>query len=377
MQNSELKKNLSNDTIFNAINKMFISLEDNDIHKTNEALLPMIQTIINLMKSKDSLFKEAYQEIIFLGSFYKGTKIEKPNEFDLNIILKLPLNNKEINFYSERPAFVKIKIDESSINDSSKYKLLPDKGKKSYKNIIKDGYLNPNKFRQWIQGILFKALNDFPKVKNEYELTVDQLKAKIKIKQSGPACTLIINIPHIIENICIDLVPALAFHIKYINKFISKFDKLENCKNEIWFAIPSPLTDNDSNNNNFYWRLSFSYQEKEILSRYGRIKPVIRQMKMLQELYYACNKHTLECYWDKKYNLFSKISKIEMQNISCRLKNIINTIEKYSSDQFILASFILNSKELELLKERINNHQYIKDKNDEIQQKNSNSCVII
>lgn len=57
----------------------------------------MIQTIINLMKSKDSLFKEAYQEIIFLGSFYKGTKIEKPNEFDLNIILKLPLNNKEIN----------------------------------------------------------------------------------------------------------------------------------------------------------------------------------------------------------------------------------------------------------------------------------------
>lgn len=62
--------------------------------------------------------------------------------------------------------------------------------------------------------------------------------------------------------------------------------------------------------------------------------------QMLQELYYACNKHTLECYWDKKYNLFSKISKIEMQNISCRLKNIINTIEKYSSDQFILASFI-------------------------------------
>lgn len=46
MQNSELKKNLSNDTIFNAINKMFISLEDNDIHKTNEALLPVCFSII-------------------------------------------------------------------------------------------------------------------------------------------------------------------------------------------------------------------------------------------------------------------------------------------------------------------------------------------
>ena len=49
------------------------------------------------MKSEDSLFKEIYQEIIFIGSFYKGTKIEKPNEFDLNIILKLPFNNKQIN----------------------------------------------------------------------------------------------------------------------------------------------------------------------------------------------------------------------------------------------------------------------------------------
>lgn len=46
MQNSELKKNLSNDTVFNAINKMFISLEDNDIRKTNEALLPVCFSII-------------------------------------------------------------------------------------------------------------------------------------------------------------------------------------------------------------------------------------------------------------------------------------------------------------------------------------------
>lgn len=61
---------------------------------------------------------------------------------------------------------------------------------------------------------------------------------------------------------------------------------------------------------------------------------------MLQELYYACNMHMLEYYWDDKYNLFSKISKIEMYNITHHLKNIINCIEKNSSDQFILAKFI-------------------------------------
>lgn len=39
MQNLELKKNLSNDTVFNAINKIFISLEDEDIHRINKSLL--------------------------------------------------------------------------------------------------------------------------------------------------------------------------------------------------------------------------------------------------------------------------------------------------------------------------------------------------
>lgn len=49
------------------------------------------------MKSEDSLFKKMYQEIIFCGSFYKGTKIEAPNEFDLNVTLKLPFNYNYIN----------------------------------------------------------------------------------------------------------------------------------------------------------------------------------------------------------------------------------------------------------------------------------------
>lgn len=53
------------------------------------------------------------------------------------------------------------------------------------------------------------------------------------------------------------------------------------CQNKTWFAIPLPLTDDDINNKNFYWRLSFSCQEKEILTKYGRIKPVIRQMKVV------------------------------------------------------------------------------------------------
>lgn len=35
----ELEKNLSNDEVFNAINKIFISLEDDEIRTINESLL--------------------------------------------------------------------------------------------------------------------------------------------------------------------------------------------------------------------------------------------------------------------------------------------------------------------------------------------------
>ena len=38
-----------------------------------------------------------YKQIIYCGSFYKGTKIGEPNEFDLNIILEVPINYDCIN----------------------------------------------------------------------------------------------------------------------------------------------------------------------------------------------------------------------------------------------------------------------------------------
>lgn len=53
--------------------------------------MQVVKTLIERMKSKDSLFEKVYKEIIFCGSFYKGTKVGHPNEFDLNIILELPI----------------------------------------------------------------------------------------------------------------------------------------------------------------------------------------------------------------------------------------------------------------------------------------------
>ncbi|OAD52728.1 hypothetical protein WN48_00304 [Eufriesea mexicana] len=204
------------------------------------------------MKLNDSLFEKMYEKNIYCGSFYKLTKIEKPNEFDLNIILKLPVNYNYI-----------------------------------------------------------------------------------------------------------------------------------QCRNDMWFAIPIQLYNNLDYikfEKDIYWRISFSLQENEILRKYGNIKTVIRQMKkfrdiqglkniasyyienlflnketdinmdkisrtlllfkMLEELYYACERQEIKWFWNEKYNLLSKIGKSNLYNISQRLKNIINDIKNNFMDQFIIAKYI-------------------------------------
>jgi hypothetical protein len=42
------------------------------------------------------LFNKLYQDILWTGSFYEGLKISAPDEYDLNIILALPVKQHEL-----------------------------------------------------------------------------------------------------------------------------------------------------------------------------------------------------------------------------------------------------------------------------------------
>lgn len=61
---------------------------------------------------------------------------------------------------------------------------------------------------------------------------------------------------------------------------------------------------------------------------------------MLKKLQSVFEQGKLDYYWNKEYNLLSKISHIEMYNIAQRLKNIIKDIEKNATDKYILAKYI-------------------------------------
>lgn len=94
--------------------------------------------------------------------------------------------------------------------------------------LIYDNFVDPNTFRFWIKGIIDRVMNKLQKVKDRYILLINNsYTASIKKSESGPAITLIVNIPHKTEDIYIDLAPSLPFDINVIQRYISKFDELE------------------------------------------------------------------------------------------------------------------------------------------------------
>ncbi|XP_076664775.1 cGAS-like receptor 1 isoform X2 [Andrena cerasifolii] len=426
MEDIQLRNSLSNDTVFNIISKTFISLPHDKVKKNNMYLQQATTVLIDLMKLKDPLFAKAYKQIIFCGSFYKGTKVGHPNEYDLNIVLELPIPDNAITLCSTRPAFTKIHVNTATCvqafnsNISPKY-VLSEKERRLLQNLIRNDFLDPDSFRQWVEGILSRAVNDLPKHQNKYELVVQNdygTFIRFTVRKSGPAFTLILNVPNDDEAIHIDFAPTLAFNKYSIHGSATKLDAVLQYRNKTWFAITLPLNNPDSNNDKFHWRLSFCHQEREILAHYGRMKPVIRFMKklrdvenwksiasyyietlclhkvsemredlnklpltllffrMLKELHHACVQHELRYFWDNGYNLLEKVGRNEMCNIACRLNNIIQNISKgATSDTFIIAKYVLNIGELQLL--HLEYHRRQNETQDNNEEQTNSRCALL
>jgi hypothetical protein len=52
--------------------------------------------LILLMKEEDVLFKRIYSRFCGAGSYFDGLKVGKPEEFDMDIVIRLPINYDEV-----------------------------------------------------------------------------------------------------------------------------------------------------------------------------------------------------------------------------------------------------------------------------------------
>ncbi|KAG5307687.1 CGAS synthase, partial [Acromyrmex insinuator] len=389
-QVEDICRYLSSDTVFNKINKRFISMPSDDIKRNNELLKPFFKELENAMRKQCPLFNKTFQKIEWAGSYYKGTRVGQPEEYDLNFVIKLPFKEKDLKFNTDRPGFTKIRIE----RDSNSYNTLnmDPKAYRQLDSLIDDqSYLNQQKFRTWIEGILSKVART---TSGHNEISFNDY-LPIKIKKSGPAFTLVIPLSE--RTINIDVVPVLAFspHITMPPR-CSKCEILQSAsENRCWFAVPKPLDNskgfNDSQHR--YWRLCFYEFERDMICshNYGSMKPVIRQLKklrdtqkwssiasyyletlcynkkeifhisekksytflfftMLEELHNAFRKGKINFYWNNHYNLLEKIGPEQMRNMERRLDNVLKSIRKnIQNDQYAIAKYVLTRNELDIL----------------------------
>ncbi|XP_077269378.1 cGAS-like receptor 1 isoform X2 [Temnothorax americanus] len=395
-QVADIDKYLVSDTIFEKINSKFIKMDSNDIKDQNQFLKMFFGKLINAMRKQSPLFDKTFQRIIWVGSYYKGTRFGEPKEYDLNFVINLPFEEKDIQFRADRPGFIKIRVPVwKAISSQNTLNLVPEAYKELNSFIDEESYLNQEKFRTWIERILSKVAHATGD-KNDRIIFHDY--TPIRKRKSGPAFTLNFNYGRNNEKtIDIDVVPVLTFSIHSLPPKSSKMNILQSRPNRCWSAVPKPLNNSRSDFGDLrhrYWRLCFYEFEKDMLCNhnYGRMKPVIRQLKklrdtqewasiasyyletlcyhesemfhisqrksytflffkMLEKLHDAFNNHCIKYYWDDDLNLLANIGREEMRNMEGRLDKILKNIRRtIKDDQYAIAKWVLNGDELEILK---------------------------
>lgn len=149
--------------------------------------------------------------MLYAGSVYDGIKVSRLDEFDMDIVIRLPINydNGEngIIIENDQPGFLKMKI----INAFDNLDKQPE-WEKCHKVTREwrdsDKYFLQNKFRQWMHGIVQKALNEM-----DGKVVVNGVTYLLKYKESGPAYTLNIRNDKGDKefNLDVDLVPVIRF----------------------------------------------------------------------------------------------------------------------------------------------------------------------
>ncbi|XP_044587965.1 cyclic GMP-AMP synthase isoform X2 [Cotesia glomerata] len=344
------KKKLRSDEIFSKINQ-FVTLQKDETANYNKIFTKVTDKIISILKQEDEVFRKYYQRPMYTGSFYKLTKVGKPEEFDLNLIFAIPdLDNAEIK--KGRPGFAKIRFD--------KKKLSPVwvENKVLNKWLDSEYYLDNDKIRRWFEGVVEKSMSAFKNGNNKIILPIDSgSNYEVKVRKSGPAFTLCVTYESM--KFSVDLVPVLEF---------SRAPPLPGIQQSkySWNLVPKPLKDGENPHQN--WRYSFYSHEQDMLKKFGKVKPVIRHIKklrdtqnwsilvsyhietiffhalsenkiddntpqtvllvfMLKELSKAFKSRKLNYFWDKTFNLFGELTEEKIISVQKRLDKIIKEIE--------------------------------------------------
>ncbi|KAM3966789.1 cyclic GMP-AMP synthase-like receptor [Aphomia sociella] len=357
------------DNILHDINRKYVRIKKREKTYNNTIVRAVLQEVLEKMRAHDPLFNSMKPRLAYLGSYYDGLRVGHATEFDINIVLKLPINYK------------KIKLDATEMENAYTSVIMPsefrrlclnpltaDKGFKETEYWCDKSYrLSVKKFLSWVQSVVDTALSRFPKDNDKYLITINNKVYKIISKLSGPANTITLIDNDVV--IDIDLVPTFAFEYpKVPNNSQVYFSDEVFQKIRQYFIVPKPTDDE------YGWRLAFPYQELFIMTGKNNLKSVVKLIKLLRDVqgFYKLSSYyiktvflwevsrkpvtfwekplsylviymlkelrdqlkirTVDNYWSPDHNLLEMIKYETCQNWCNRLTVIINEIEKHKQE---------------------------------------------
>ncbi|XP_023940038.2 cyclic GMP-AMP synthase-like receptor [Bicyclus anynana] len=386
---SAKKKNL--DVYLGEIFKQFVALKDDDFKRSQEVFKSVFEQFKQKMGEQCNYFGTYASQVLYAGSVYDGIKVSKLDEFDMDIVIRLPVNYQDdgengIIIENAEPGFVTLKIVKA-FDNLDKQKEWENRHRVTRDWRDSDKYFLQNKFRHWLHSIVQKTLNEL-----NGQVTVNGVTYLMKYKMSGPAYTLNIRNAdgedHFLLDV--DLVPVIRF---LLPRWPEGYRMMEGSQVKEWLAVPKPnKAVADESQRNRLWRLSFQDYERDMIKGCSQLKNIIRLVKklrdargmkaiasyyiktlflwkvqktedkkywqrklsvifreMVEELYNAIKEKNIPYFWNEDNNLIQGVKETLLNDYAEKLKQVLDSID--ANDVEKVAYALLTTDEIKEFKE--------------------------
>ncbi|CAG9115745.1 unnamed protein product [Plutella xylostella] len=377
------KKNM--DVFLKEVFVRYIAIQDADYKKAQSVFNSVFDQVKQKMCEQDSYYGKYANEVLNAGSVYDGIKVGRLDEFDLDVVVRLPISYEDgdlgIVVENQRPGFVKLKIA-SAFDHLDKQQDWEKCHKVTRDWRDADKYFLQNKFRQWMHRVVQRAVNDLGG-----QVSVGDVVYLLTFKESGPAYTLNIRNQKGAEafTLDVDLVPCIRFMLP---RWPEGYRSVEGSQEKKWLVVPKPLKSlTDATLKNRCWRLAFHDFEREHIKGCDHLKMTIRLLKKLRDalelreiasyyiktlflweiderqdkkywrnkisvlfqhmtrkLYEAVDAHNIPYFWQRDHNLIEGLKPSLQKLYASKLKNVVNRIETNDIDSVVAA--LLTPEEL-------------------------------
>ncbi|XP_014364974.2 cyclic GMP-AMP synthase isoform X1 [Papilio machaon] len=360
-----------------------IALRKEDCRYYYEIFTQIFYRIHNAMKEVDPYYAKYSSEVKFAGSHFDRLRINKPDEYDMVIVVHVPFNFIQIE--PKHPGYVQLRVD---TRPGSPRQYTPDsvEVKTAYKWLDSKNYILRSEYANWIKSIIIRAID---RLSRQVQNANKENMYTVRYTETGPALTLII------ENdtgfkLDVDLVLALQFSesrwpVEGYNSIPA------GCSVGHWMVAPKPNRHGyDIHDENRSWRISLQEQERKLIHDSHNLRLTVKLLKklrdsknmshlasyyiktlflwevtentdadfwmrndlatlfkhMLQKLHSALRVHRINYFWNSRYNLIGNLNPNVVEsyaNIVGNLLQSLNTSESHLS----VAKYLLTKAEFE------------------------------